>query len=182
MADDIATLGFAVETGGLGKGERALDSYARKGESTERRTDRSVKAMGKTYSKLAKTIGLASAALATLGLASLTGDVKSYADTWTLLNSQLRQVTDTESELLGIRKQLLDVTKDTRSDLANTVNLYAEMNRSTSSLNISSDRLVGITKTINNLFLAGGKAASETAGAIRQLQQGFAMGKAFVGK
>ena len=113
---------------------------------------------------------------ALIGVQQAAADVVGYSDAWKNVNSQLRQVTDSESDLINTRSKLLGITRDTRSELSNTVNLYAEMTRGTSELNISSGRLMGVTKTLNNLFLAGGKPISETIGAIRQLNQGFASG------
>lgn len=43
---ELANLGFKVDTSGLQKGEKALDSYARKGEQVEKTTGKNAKAMG----------------------------------------------------------------------------------------------------------------------------------------
>jgi len=173
---DIAQLGFSVNTRGLVTGERALDGFARKGENTERRIGNSTKSMNNDFMSLNKVIGMVGIALAAIGVASLARDIANYSDQWKNVNSQLRQVTDNEADLLKVRAQLLTVTKETRGELTNTVNLYAEMLRGTTDLNISSERLIGVTRTLNNLFVAGGKPISESAGAIRQLNQGFAAG------
>lgn len=162
---DLVRLGFRAETTGILKAQRDMDGLTAAGGRLDKQN------------RLAeKSLGLVGAAIAALGIVASTRDLINYADTWMNVNSQLRQVTTSEQGLLDVRKQLIAVTKDTRMELTNTVNLYAEMQRGTSELNISSDRLIGVTKTLNNLFLAGGKPISEAAGAIRQLNQGFASG------
>ena len=92
------------------------------------------------------------------------------------MNSQIRQVTKSEKELITTRTKLLELSRETRTSLNDTVNLFAELTRGTKELNISQDRIVGVVKTLNNLFVAGGKPISEVSGAIRQLNQGFASG------
>ena len=88
----------------------------------------------------------------------------------------IKQVTSSEAQLLIVRSKLLDVSKSTFSNLTGTANLYAEINRSVGALGVSEDRVLNVTKTLNNLFLAGGKSAEETAGSVRQLAQGLASG------
>jgi tape measure domain-containing protein len=173
---DIVTLGFAVSTRGLIAGERGLDKFARKGEQTERRINKNTKKINSDFMSLNKTIGLVAVSIAAIGSLSIARDLIAYSDAWKGINSQIRQVTESEEELLITRQKLLNLSKETRSELEGTVFLFAEMKRGTSELNISSDRLLGVTRTLNNLFTAGGKPISEVTGAIRQLNQGFASG------
>ena len=253
---DIAKLGYAVDTSGLLKGERAMEKYAKKGMDTEKRIkqnvtsmnntfnslnsiigkssakafdqfqkqgkkteqvfDRMVKNMERDFKRLNKTIrktsmsglggmstravkteatvsrslksinknalslnntlGLIGTALVFFGGVRLTRELIEYSDTWKNVNSQIRQVTKSEEELVKTRTALLKISSDTRSQLKGTVNLFAEMTRGTKELNISSERLLGVTRTLNNLFVSGGKPISETINALRQLNQGFAAG------
>lgn len=162
---DLVQLGFKADSRGILKAERDMNDLTAAGGRLDKQN------------KLTeRSLGLVGSAIAALGISAGVRDLIRYADAWTNVNSQLRQVTNNESELTSVRDRLLSVTKETRMELTNTVNLYAEMQRGTSELNISSERLIGVTKTLNNLFLAGGKPISEAAGAIRQLNQGFASG------
>lgn len=173
---DLARIGFAVETSGIVKGERALDSLASKGEKTERRLDKSVKTVNNDFMTLKNTIGLAGVALTALGSATAARDIIKYSDSWKGLNSQLRQVTESEQELISVRERLLNVSRDTRTDLTSTVELYAVLDRATTKLGTSTQEQIDITRTLNNMFLASGKTAEETAGAITQLSQGLESG------
>lgn len=173
---DIAQLGFMVNTSGLTVGKRAMGDYAKKGRKTEGEINKSVTGMNTSFMSLSKTIGIVGVSL--LALTSVQGlsNIISYADEWKNVNSQLRQVTNSSAELLRVQKELFDVAQDTRSELGATVNLYTEITRSTKDLNLASGKQVEIVKTLNNLFVAGGKPISEVSGAIRQLSQGFASG------
>lgn len=162
---DLVTLGFKADTRGLLGAQRELDKTTAAGARLDKQS-----------AALTKTLGLVGAAITAVGVTAGTRQIIQYADSWANLNTQLRQVTKSEQELVNVRSQLLAVSRDTRIDLDATVGLYTEMTRGTSELGISSEKLLGITKTLNNLFLAGGKPLSEMTGAIRQLNQGFASG------
>lgn len=125
---------------------------------------------------LKSAVGLLATAFLFLGGTQIVSGLVAQSDAWKGINSQIRQVTRSEDDLIKTQKILFNLAKDTRSELTNTVNLFAELTRGTSELGISSGRLVGVTRTLNNLFVAGGKPISETIGAIRQLNQGFASG------
>lgn len=162
---DLVNLGFRADTGGLTRAQNELDKTTVAGGRLD-----------KQNSITTRSLGLVGTAIAAVGVTASLQQIIKYTDSWSNLNTQLRQVTSSEEQLLSVREQLLQVSRETRIDLSSTINLYAEMTRGTSELNLSSDKLVGITKTLNNLFLAGGKPLSEMTGAIRQLNQGFASG------
>ncbi len=162
---DLVNLGFKADTGGLTRAQNELDKTTVAGGRLD-----------KQNSITTRSLGLVGTAIAAVGVTASLQQIIKYTDSWSNLNTQLRQVTSSEEQLLSVREQLLQVSRETRIDLDATVGLYAEMTRGTSELNLSSDKLVGITKTLNNLFLAGGKPLSEMTGAIRQLNQGFASG------
>jgi len=162
---DLVNLGFRADTRGLSVAQRELDKTANAGARTDSKMN-----------TLEKTLGAVGGAIAALGVTAAASKIIQYADSWSNLNTQLRQVTESEKDLISVREQLLQVSRDTRIELGTTVGLYAEMTRGTSEMNISSEKMVSITKTLNNLFLAGGKPLSEMTGAIRQLNQGFASG------
>lgn len=162
---DLVQLGFSANTSGLTKAQTELDKTTAAGGRLDKQS-----------ALTSKALGLVGAAIASVGFAVSAQQIIKYTDSWANLNTQLRQVTDSESELLSTREKLLAISRETRIDLDATVGLYAELTRGTGDLNISSSKLMGITETLNNLFLAGGKPLSEMTGAIRQLNQGFASG------
>lgn len=99
-----------------------------------------------------------------------------YSDVFTALSNKLKISTNSTRELAAITKTLFDVSRDTRTGVETTVDLYAKLERSTRNLDISQDRLVKITSSINKSFAIMGATAAESSGAIRQLGQAFALG------
>lgn len=173
---DLARIGFAADTSGLTKAQRELGNLAHKGEQTERKLDKSIKNTNQSFMSLKSSVGIVGTALAALGSARLTQDLVKYSDTWKGVNSQIRQVTDSEKELLAVRQMVVKTAKETRSDLEATTKLYTALDRATTHLGVSTEKQIELTKTINNLFLSGGKSAEEASGAIRQLTQGLESG------
>lgn len=173
---DLATIGFRADVSGLKLAQRELDNTARHGESAERKIDRSIDNTNKNFLTLKNSIGVVGAAIAALGSAALARDIVRYSDSWKSVTSQLRQVTESEAELARVRQMVLQVSRDTRSELEATTGLYAALDRSTTQLGLNTERQIELTRTINNLFVAGGKSAQEASGAIRQLVQGLEAG------
>jgi tape measure domain-containing protein len=173
---DLANLGFKVDTSGLKKGEKGLDTFARKGENTEKRIRRSSKGIRDDFASIRISLGSMVAAFAAVQVYRLTSGVVAYSDAWKNANSQIRQVTGSHSDQIIRTRELIALSKESRSGLEGTVHLYSELLRGTKDLGVSENRLLGVTKTLNNLFVAGGKPISEVSGAIRQLNQGFASG------
>lgn len=169
---DVAELGLYVDSDGIVRADKSLSKFNRTAAGAEKQTgavNREFKAMERLSQSIAPI-------LATIVSIQSVRTLQQYSDAWTQVNNQLRQVTGSESQLIGIRQQLLDISRATNSDLDTTVSLYSEMYRATRDLDLSQRDVADITKTINNLFLAGGKAASETAGAVRQLTQALSAG------
>lgn len=172
----LARIGFEADTSGLKKAQSELDNTARHGQSAEKKLDRSIDNTNKNFKSLRSSIGLVSTALIALGGAASTRELIKYSDSWKGINSQIRQVTESEKELLAVRELVVKTAKETRSDLEATTKLYTALDRATTHLGVSTEKQIELTKTINNLFLSGGKSAEEASGAIRQLTQGLESG------
>jgi len=102
--------------------------------------------------------------------------LKDFADSFTSIQNQIRRTTENQDQLNDSTKALLGIANDTRSSLSDTTELYTSLAISTKSLGYSQDQVLGITKTLNNLFLESGKSAEESSGAIRQLGQALQSG------
>lgn len=162
---DLVQIGFVANADGIKSANREMNNLASSGDKAD-----------KALAGTAKTVNVLAAALAAVGLGIGASEIIQYSDAWKNVNSQLRQVTGSEKELITTRSSLVKLTKDTRGDLLSTVELYSSLTRATADLNVSQKDVAGVTKTINNLFLASGKGAKESAGAILQLSQGLAAG------
>lgn len=161
----IAELGYRVDTRPLKRGETALDNLTKAGVKTEQGIDR-----------ISSSVGILSAGIAALAANSVINDVIKYSDSWTLVNNKLRVVIDSEEQLIAKRKELITLSKETNANLDSTVALYSELYRSTRQLGTAEEDVMNVTRTLNNLFVSGGKDAQTQAGAIRQLSQALGAG------
>ncbi|MEC8917108.1 MAG: tape measure protein [Pseudomonadota bacterium] len=171
MAESVGEIYYEVDgrTQGLLDAERQVNRSTRNMERSFDRTDRSV--IGVTES-----LGKLSAVASAVGSALAVQRVVAYADAWTNLQNQLRQVTDTENERARVTDQVMKIANETRSGIESTANLYARLTRASSELGLSEQRRLRITKTINQAFATSGATAEEASAAITQLSQGLAAG------
>jgi tape measure domain-containing protein len=148
-----------------------LDSSGAKNNADD--LNRSLKSTGKSADDATFALNKMAAIITAVIAAK---QVLDYADAWTKLQNQLRRTVDTTEDLAAISGTLLGVANQARSSLESTVDLYTSLYLSTETLGVSQEQLIGVTKTINNLFLESGKSAAESAGAIRQLGQALQSG------
>lgn len=180
---DVAELLIKAESSGVDRADKSLENLSRTARKTETATDRMNREnerANREYKEMQRSVDQATGAMRSLiGILGFTLGVREviqYSDSWRSVNNQLRMVTDSERDLISVRDRLLQSSLATNSELSDTVNLYSEMYRATRELETSSNDVAVAVDTVNNLFLAGGKNAAETAGAVRQLTQGLASG------
>jgi len=148
-----------------------LDS--RQAEQGIDRLDNDMRGLGRTSDGIqTKLTAVASALAAAFSVQQITA----YADAYTNIQNRLRVVTDSTEQLTRVTASLLQTANDTRASFDATSSVYATLARSTEELNISEERLIAITKTINQTFAIAGATADEAGSAIRQLSQGLASG------
>lgn len=146
------------------------NSQAKRGA---KETDQALRDVGRSADRAQFSMNkLASAIIAAISIQK----VVQYADAWNRVQNQLVRTTTSQENLAATTQTLLDVANQTRSSLEATVELYTSLSVSTESLGVSQERVIGVTETINNLFLESGKSAAESAGAIRQLGQALQSG------
>ncbi len=155
---DIASLGIVVDSKGVLQATKNLDKLEKKATKTEKAT-----------SSLKR-------AFAGLGAAATIRQLVNMTDSFTGMTNKLKVVTTSTEQLVRVQGKLLQVANTTRSSLDSTVGLYTVLARNTEALNLSQNRLLRITETINKSFATSGASAQEASGAIRQLSQGLAAG------
>lgn len=121
MADDLATLGFAVDTGGLSRGERALNSYASTGDKTERRTKGNATSMSKAYRGLASAIAVAASAAA--GLSKIVSVQREFD----VLNAQLVTATGNASNAARAFEAIQQFAAQTPYDLQQATKGFTQL-------------------------------------------------------
>ena len=137
--------------------------------------EKQLKQNAKAHKDWANSLNLSTVAMtAAFGMAA--GKAISYADTFTSITNKLKLATKDTEQLTIVTDALFASASNTGTAVDSTVELYAKLERSTRELNISQDRLLDITGSINKAFAIGGASTQEAAGSIRQLGQALASG------
>lgn len=118
-------------------------------------------------------IGTVLAGFATLSFAKSLLDT---ADAMQSINSQVRQVTSSETEYLAVQRQLLDVANSTRASLESTASLYVSTSRALKDYGYTQQEILQFTEATNNAMTIGGVQAEQQAAALMQLSQALGSG------
>ena len=118
-------------------------------------------------------IGTVLAGFATLSFAKSLLDT---ADAMQSINSQVRQVTSSETEYLAVQRQLLDVANSTRASLESTASLYVSTSRALKDYGYTQQEILQFTEATNNAMTIGGVGAQQQAAALMQLSQALGSG------
>ena len=118
-------------------------------------------------------IGTVLAGFATLSFAKSLLDT---ADAMQSINSQVRQVTSSETEYLSVQRQLLDVANNTRASLESTSSLYVSTSRALKDYGYTQQEILTFTEATNNAMTIGGVGAQQQAAALMQLSQALGSG------
>lgn len=102
--------------------------------------------------------------IATLGIIKTADEMQN-------LNSQIKLVTKSEEEYLGIRQKVREIADANFSDVKATTGLYANSARALANLGKSQAEALDFTNAVSLAMRAGGRSAGEQASAILQLSQ-----------
>ena len=92
------------------------------------------------------------------------------------INSQVRQVTSSETEYLAVQRQLLDVAEPFRASLESTASLYVSTSRALKDYGYTQQEILTFTEATNNAMTIGGVRAEQQAAALMQLSQALGSG------
>lgn len=118
-------------------------------------------------------IGTVLAGFATLSFAKSLLDT---ADAMQSINSQVRQVTSSETEYLAVQRQLLEIANNTRASLESTSSLYVSTSRALKDYGYTQQEILQFTEATNNAMTIGGVQAEQQAAALLQLSQALGSG------
>ena len=116
-------------------------------------------------------------ALKTLGLYIGIREISKYADEWTQITSQLRILTNTESERVALQNKLFEISQNTRNATRETVDLYTKLTLNAQSLNLSQEKRLKLTELINKALVAGGGSAEDNKRVLLQFGQALGIGR-----
>lgn len=98
------------------------------------------------------------------------------ADQFDNLSARLRLATRSGEDFSITQARLFDLSQRTSAAFGGTVDLYARLSSATRDLNISQDRLLGVTETINQAVQLVNNGAESAQAALIQFGQGLASG------
>lgn len=184
MSDQVVTLrisgdGSAAITA-VGKVEKGLedlggvaDKSSGRAAAGMARTERSARSLNDVVSRVRREVGAFFGAFASVqGLRALAG----VADRYSNMSSQIRLATHSQAEYARAEEEVFAISQRTSTALTSTAELYTRIARSTSEYNVSQERVLRLTETINQTFAVSGAAAVAQSNAITQLTQAFAGG------
>ncbi len=151
------------------RAEISIDTFGKK-------TDLSTKRISSGFDSINKTARLAATGLGVLGASLSVGKLVQYSDSYKEIEGRLKLVTKSTAEFSDVNNRLFKVAQGTRQSFESTADLYTKLARSSDQLGLSQTQLIQFTETVNQSFVVSGAAASESAGAIRQLSQAMASG------
>ena len=150
---------------GIGAGKEKVKELNAELAKTENVAEQAAGGLGKIGTLLA---GFASVAFAKSMLDT--------ADAMQSINSQVRQVTSSETEYLAVQRQLLDVANNTRASLESTASLYVSTSRALKDYGYTQQEILQFTEATNNAMTIGGVGAQQQAAALMQLSQALGSG------
>lgn len=151
--------------GGISDGKEKVSELNAELAKTGDKADEAAGGLGK--------IGTVLAGFATLSFAKSLLDT---ADAMQSINSQVRQVTSSETEYLAVQRQLLDVANNTRASLESTSSLYVSTSRALKDYGYTQQEILTFTEATNNAMTIGGVQAEQQAAALMQLSQALGSG------
>lgn len=164
--DDLATLGFVVKDDGLRKGERALDKFARKGEAAEKRVSRASVRMSSGFMSLSKSINVAGAAMAALGLGLSVYQLVTVTREFNVLDAQLKTATGSAKNAEEAFKWIQDFAANTPYDLAQVTGAFVQLK------NLGLDPSEKALQSYGNTAAAMGKSLNQFIEAVADASTG----------
>lgn len=165
MSDEVAALVVRLEA--------RVNRYEKDLERARRKTNREMGAIDKRIKSSARGFDALKRSVVSYGAAAAAAlsarEVVQYADAFKGLQNELRQVTESEAEVVAITEELFQVAQRSRGAIADTANTYKTLKQSTEELGLSQAELIRLTETIQ-------KSAPGASGAVRQLGQALGSG------
>lgn len=144
------------------------------------RTGPAVRQAEKDFARLSGRISaLRRDVLALAGVTVSIGGVAqlaSLADNYALIGARLRVAIGETGNFVEVQRALVDLAKQTNSDLTATVDLYARVARSTRELAISQQDTLDLTRLVNQSLRLSGAGAAQASALVTQFGQALASG------
>lgn len=161
---------------------RKVSEEAKKAESSTKDLKKSTDNLGSSFTSLSNTMKTAGFAFLAYEAINLGKASIAIADNMTIVDSRLKLVTKSIEEQTKTHKELFSIAQQTRLGFKETADLYSRIAISTKDYNISQEKLLSITGTINKAMIVSGGTAESMNYAIMQLGQAFSSNFKSVGQ
>lgn len=132
---------------------------------------------GRETEKFERTTRNLTVAMTSLGGVLTVRQLIEYADAWTLINSRVKIVTESQEQAMQVQQRLYEISQRSRNQLSATAVLYTRLAINADQLGRSQEDLLNVVEAVNNAVLVSGATGVEAAQSIRQLAQAFGKGK-----
>lgn len=99
------------------------------------------------------------------------------ADAYTILENKLRNVVDSEQQLVTVTNEVFDIANRTRAPVQDTAQAFQRFDLALQQLGASQRESLQLTETVNKALVLSGSTTNEQASALLQLSQAFNKGK-----
>ena len=158
------------------RARKSVNKYgkdARKAAGTTAKLGTSVDRLRGSFQGLVGSIrGIA----AGLGLAALTRTFLNFSSQFVDISNRLRLVTNTEEQLVRVRRALFQISQKTRTSLHGNAHLYSKLALVTDSLGKSEEDVLKVTELLNKQVQIGGSSVREAHAGLLQFGQAMASG------
>lgn len=174
-----ADIVIRVRSDGITGAEAALRRLRDVGVQTETVTGRMVAQTARLNATMTGSQVIMNAMAATGIIAFLvasTAAVANLNDAWTSMTNKLANANTEQARMADLQERVFEIAQKTRTELDATATLYARMERSLASYNVTGLQVARVTETINKAMIVSGATAAEAGAAIVQLSQGLQSG------
>ena len=109
----------------------------------------------------------------TFGAAFSAKSFYSAGDELTALQNKLKLVVSDSKELVAVQDELYRISVDTRGTLSSSIDIYSRFGKALEKTGISQERLLKVTKAVNQAVAISGQPLESSAAALFQLGQGL---------
>jgi len=135
---------------------------------------RDLETIGVSAGKAQTSVTLLRRAMGLLGAGLLIKQYATLSDEFINIRNRIKIVTSSMEELIEVHERLLSIANATRSSFRGTTELFVRLSLAAKALGIEQDRLLPVTKSINEAILLSGATAREAEAGLIQLSQGIA--------
>lgn len=138
---------------------------------------RNIAAIGGSALTSARSLDLLRNALVSVSAGLGIGQLKNLIDAYINLQNRVGFVTEGTAQLNVVTKDLFKTARETRASLDTTVDTYSRMKFALDVLGKSSNEVIAVTRTLNQMVALGGSTVQEAGGALRQYSQFLSGGR-----